>query len=185
MKYTQQEKLQTLMLCEIFKALEIKDSFNPDLISKAIQSDQYWALDWEYPDLDSGEDTPEEVTFFVDTFDMYETLNYTYDNFNEADKAEVAASIRNFNGKNSLLFPGFDGNNETKYITIGRILKTMGRFNGSDDLIKNSHMPSAGIYKRMLDVFLDARANNWEHGAGITKQSFIDTLNARVHPDNR
>lgn len=115
MKYTQQEKLQTLMLCEIFKALEIKDSFNSDLIYKAIQSDQYWALDWEYSDLDSGEDTPEEVTFFVDTFDMYEILNYTYDNFNEADKAEVAASIRNFNGKNSLLFPGFDGNNETKY----------------------------------------------------------------------
>ena len=40
MKYTQQEKLQTLMLCEIFKALEIKDSFNSDLIYKAIQSDQ-------------------------------------------------------------------------------------------------------------------------------------------------
>ncbi|MEH8822783.1 hypothetical protein RAG06_26740 [Klebsiella pneumoniae] len=71
MKYTQQEKLQTLMLCEIFKALEIKDSFNSDLIYKAIQSDQYWALDWEYSDLDSGEDTPEEVTFFVDTFDMW------------------------------------------------------------------------------------------------------------------
>lgn len=51
MKYTQQEKLQTLMLCEIFKALEIKDSFNSDLIYKAIQSDQYWALDWEYSDL--------------------------------------------------------------------------------------------------------------------------------------
>ncbi|YBF18969.1 YfbU family protein [Klebsiella pneumoniae] len=150
MKYTQQEKLQTLMLCEIFKALEIKDSFNSDLIYKAIQSDQYWALDWEYSDLDSGEDTPEEVTFFVDTFDMYEILNYTYDNFNEADKAEVAASIRNFNGKNSLLFPGFDGNNETKYITIGRILKTMGRFNGSDDLIKNLNRHGFNRHLRVI-----------------------------------
>ncbi|EPH1406047.1 YfbU family protein [Klebsiella oxytoca] len=185
MKYTQQEKLQTLMLCEIFKALKIKDSFDPDLISKAIQSEQYWALDWEYPDLESGEDTPEEVSFFVDTFDMYEILNYTYDNFSDADKEEVAASIKHFKGKVSLSFPGFDGNNETKYITIGRLLKSMGRFNGSDDLIKNSHMPSVGIYKRMLEVFLEARANNWEHGAGISKQSFIDTLNARVHPDNR
>ena len=29
MKYTQQEKVQTLMLCEIFKALKIKESPKP------------------------------------------------------------------------------------------------------------------------------------------------------------
>lgn len=185
MKYSQQEKLQILMLCEIFKALKIKDSYDPDLISKAVQSDQYWILGSEYPELDSGKETPEEVDFFIDTFDMYEILNYTYDNFNDADKADVAASIEHFNGKSSLSFPGFDGNNETKYITIGHLVKAQGRFNGSDDLTKNSHAPSVGIYKRMLDVFLDARANKWEHGVGISKQSFIDTLNARVHPDHR
>ncbi|ECK7328885.1 hypothetical protein FRM79_20760, partial [Salmonella enterica subsp. enterica] len=71
------------------------------------------------------------------------------------------------------------------FLLIGSLLKRMGRFSGKDDLTRNSHMPSVAIYQRMLEVFLPARAKNWIHNVGITKQDFIDTLNARVHPENR
>lgn len=185
MNYTQQEKLQTMMLCEIYRALGIKDSFNPDLIEEALSADQYWAIDWAYPGLQSNNETPEKVKLFVDTYDMYEILKYTYDRLDEQDKAHVAASVSHFNEDHHLHFPGFDGNNETDYLSIGRMLKTMGRFSGNDDLTKNSHMPSADIYQRMLGVFLPARDNTWSHNVGIGKQELIDTLNARVHPRNR
>ncbi|EBY1909361.1 hypothetical protein ZQ27_004389 [Salmonella enterica subsp. enterica] len=185
MKYSQQEKLQIQMLCDIHRALKIKNSFDPDFIDEAVSTDSYWALRWKHPSLDDGEEDPEEVQLFVDTFDMYEILQYTYNHFSDEDKADVAESIPHFNGEASLAFPGFDGNNETNYLTIGGMLKRMGRFSGKEELTKNSHMPSVEIYRRMLEVFLPARAKNWIHDVGITKQDFIDTLNARVHPENR
>ncbi|ENA1760200.1 YfbU family protein [Yersinia ruckeri] len=185
MKYTQQEKLQTMMLCEIYRAMDIQSSFNPDLLEEALSNDQYWAIDWEYPGLQSNEETPENVKLFVDTYDMYDIIKYTYEHLNEADKAEVTQSVSHFNEDHHLHFPGFDGNNETEFLIIGGLLKTMGRFSGGEDLTKNSHIPSVGVYKRMLEVFTPARANNWTHDVGIPKQELIDTLNARIHPDNR
>ena len=185
MKYTQQEKLQTMMLCEIYRALGIQNSFNPDLIEEALSNDQYWAIDWEYPGLQSNEDTPEDVKLFVDTYDMYSILRYTYDHLDAAGKQEVAESVSSFDEDYHLNFPGFDGNNESKYLIIGGLLKTMGRFSGEADLTKNSHMPSVDIYRRMLQVFLPARANHWVNGVGISKESLIETLNERIHPLNR
>ncbi len=185
MKYTQQEKLQTMMLCEIYRAMGIQNSFNPDLIEEALSTDQYWAIDWEYPGIQSDEDTPENVKLFVDTYDMYSIIKYTYDHLDAQGKAEIAKSVSHFDEEHHLHFPGFDGNNETNYLIIGGLLKTMGRFSGNDDLTKNSHMPSVEIYRRMLEVFIPARAKNWTHGVGIRKQDLIDTLNARVHPENR
>ncbi|KAA0264835.1 YfbU family protein [Hafnia alvei] len=185
MKYSQPEKLQIMMLCEIYRALDIKDSFDPNLIEDAVTSDNYWALEWEYPSLESEDETPEDVKLFVDTYDMYDILKYTYERFSEDDKSEVSSSIAHFSAPHSISFPGFDGNNESNFLTIGRMLKTMGRFAGKEDLTKNSHMPSVEIYRRMLEVFLPARANRWTHDVGIPKEDFINTLNARVHPDNR
>ena len=49
MKYSQQEKLQIMMLSDIHRALEIENSFDPDLIDEAVSTDNYWALSWEYP----------------------------------------------------------------------------------------------------------------------------------------
>lgn len=76
MKYSQQEKLQIMMLSDIHRALEIENSFDPDLIDEAVSTDNYWALSWEYPSLqDEDEETPWEVKLFVDTYDMYDILN--------------------------------------------------------------------------------------------------------------
>lgn len=87
MKYSQPEKLQIMMLCEIYRALDIKDSFDPNLIEDAVTSDNYWALEWEYPSLESEDETPEDVKLFVDTYDMYDILKYTYERFSEDDKS--------------------------------------------------------------------------------------------------
>ncbi|WP_048780736.1 YfbU family protein [Pantoea vagans] len=178
MKYTQQEKLQILMLCDIYRALGIKHSYDPEIIEDAITSDNYWAIDWEYQHLYSGNETPKEVSFFVDVYDMYKILNETYMKLSPEDKADVAAQVQFFNEEYSLEFPGFDGNNEGEYMSIGRMLQKMGRFSGSEDLTKNSHSEKVGAYRRMLEVFLPARKDEWNHTRGITKESLIATLNS-------
>lgn len=185
MAYSQAEKLQIMMLCEIYRKLDIKDSFDPGLIEEAVSSDNYWAINWEYPSLDDGEDDPLKVKVFADTVDMYEILQFTYERFTDTEKAEVASKISHFDESYSLSFPGFDGNNEGEFIGVGRLLKKMGRFSESIDLTKNSHRRSVDIYQRMLEEFLPARANDWHDGKGISVESFIKTFNARTHPSNR
>lgn len=183
MKYTQQEKLQILMLCDVYRALGIKHSFDPDIIEEAITSENYWAIDWEYQHLSSGRSTPPEVKFFVDTYDMYAILGETYNKLSPEDKADVASNVKFFNEVYSLEFPGFDGNNEGQYMSIGRMLRQMGRFSGSDELTKNSHSEKVNSYRRMLEVFLPARKDDWNHIRGISKQSLIATLNAEFLPE--
>ncbi len=183
MKYSQQEKLQILMLCDIYRSLDIKHNFDPDIIEDAILSENYWAIDWEYQYLSSGVNTPKEVQLFVDTLDMYRILNETYMKLSPEDKRDVSAQVSFFDEKNSLEFPGFDGNNEGEYMSIGRMLQKMGRFSGSDELTKNSHIEKANSYQRMLEVFLPARKGDWNHIRGISKESLIATLNAEYPPE--
>ncbi|WP_312838448.1 YfbU family protein [Pantoea piersonii] len=183
MKYTQQEKLQILMLCDVYRALGIKHSYDPDIIEEAITSENYWAIDWEYQHLSSGVNNPREVKFFVDTYDMYGILGDTYKKLSPEDKADVGSKVRFFSEENSLEFPGFDGNNEGEFMSIGRMLQKMGRFSGSDELTKNSHIEKVNSYRRMLEVFLPARRDEWNHIRGISKESLIATLNAEFPPE--
>jgi len=184
MDYTQAEKLQILMLCDIYKALQIKNSFDPNVIQEAISSDNTWAIGWEYQTLSDDSETPEHVKLFVDTVDMFKILQYTYVRFSDDDKLAIASAVPHLNDVSSLEFPGFDGNNESEYLSVGYMLKVMGRFEGTN-ITKNSHMPSVGIYRRMLEVFLPARSNDWKHDVGISKESFIAVMNARIHPTMR
>ena len=48
MKLSSGEKLILAMLCELYKNLEIKGEFNPDIINEAISTDHHWILNWEY-----------------------------------------------------------------------------------------------------------------------------------------
>ncbi|ENM0758767.1 YfbU family protein [Proteus mirabilis] len=183
MKYSQAEKLQLMMLCEIYRVMGIENSFNPDLVEEAISTDNYWALSWEYPSLETEDETPSKVKLFVDTVDMYDMLSYTYERLSDEDKKNVSEAVPHFSPEYSLTFPGFDGNNESEYMQIGRLLKTMGRFSGTE-LTKNSHAPSVETYRRMLDIFLPIR-HKFVFNEGIRKQELIDILLERIHPSNR
>ncbi|KKY90269.1 hypothetical protein OA46_04715 [Enterobacter cloacae] len=183
MNYTQAEKLQILLLCDIHEALNIKNSFDADLIREAVSTNNTWAIEWEASSLSTEEDTPEDVKFVCDVLDMYDFLKFTYDNLAEEDKNKLAREVQHFHGEDSVTFPGFDGNNEGRLISIAYMLKKLNRFN-KQDITKNSHMPTIAIYRRMLDVFLAARVD-FMPGKGISYQALRDTLLARIHPENR
>ncbi|HCU0795760.1 TPA: YfbU family protein [Citrobacter braakii] len=183
MSYTQAEKLQILLLCDIHEALGIKNSFDADLIREAVSTNNTWAIEWESQSLSTNEDTPDDVKFVCDVLDMYDFLAFTYRNLEEEEKKQLYETVRYFDGDDSVTFPGFDGNNEGRLMSIAYMLKKLNRFN-KQDITKNAHMPTIDIYRRMLNVFIPAR-DHMIPGSGISFEALRDTLLARVHPDNR
>ena len=47
MSYSQAEKLQILMMCDIYEKLGIENSYNPEIIRTAIDTGNYWAIEGE------------------------------------------------------------------------------------------------------------------------------------------
>ncbi|MDJ0030330.1 YfbU family protein [Pantoea ananatis] len=183
MSYTQAEKLQILLLCDIHEALGIKHSYNPDFIKEAVETDNLWAIEWEYQSLSTEKDNPPSVRHVCDVLDMYDLLRFTYGHLSPGDQAKLAQEVPHFSVDYSLTFPGFDGNHEGELMSVARMLSKMGRFS-SQEILKNSHFPTFQTSERMLSVFLPARAD-FHHQRGLTYEALRDTLIARTHPDNR
>ncbi|CRM52772.1 YfbU domain protein [Pseudomonas sp. 31 R 17] len=183
MQPTAVEKLTVLMLCDIYKKLEIKDSFDPELVSQVISSDDMWVLDWKYGIKDEGAETPPHVTAVVDTLDMYAFLRDSYAALGEAEKANLEEAVPHARGKIS--FPGYDGNNETEYLSTARYLvEDLDRFESMKTVAAvNSHFPVVEMYARMFEAFEPIRINLV--GRLMNFAEIAEVLRASVHPDNR
>ncbi|WEJ22976.1 YfbU family protein [Pseudomonas sp. SD17-1] len=181
MQPTATERLIVEMLCEVYKKLEITDSYDPDIVARAMGSQDYWVLDWKYDVRDGDSETPPHVTAVVDTLDMYQFLQEAYEAFDDEQRQSVEA----VGIGRTLEFPGYDGNNETDYLRAARYLvRDLDRFTrlqGSADT--NSHAPLAPMYARMVEVFLPIRRN--VVGRRMTVEEVVEVLNAAIHPDNR
>ncbi|MBC3378482.1 YfbU family protein [Serratia fonticola] len=183
MSYTQAEKLQILMLTEIFRKLNIENSFNPDIIDIAVTTDNTWILEWDYYALKTENDTPPDVIWVADVLTMYNELLFSYKNLNPGEIKELEDQLEHFHGEKTFTFPGFDGNNEGRFMTIADLFKRSHRFTNMD-ITKNSHMPTKEIYSRMLKVYNEER-NQFIDGKGFSIQSLVNIIKARIHPDNR
>ncbi len=162
MKLTNAEKLMFVMLSEIYEKLGIDRTagIDPKFIKSAIYTDNTWGLEWEYTGIfgDRTEPTPPEVTEVVNYLDMWSFIEEAYEDLDPPGKEALEERADPF-GKD-VQFRGFDGNNESEYMSIARFLitelKRFQRFEGRDI---NSHMPTVGIYRRMYQVFEPIRRN--------------------------
>ncbi len=157
MKMTNAEKLMTVMLAEILAGIKAKGEIEPEFVKEAIFNDHLWALEWKYHGLfaDSADPTPPEVSFVLDVLDMWSFIERGYKELSKADKARVDAEVPYGVSR----FEGFDGNNETQYMSIARFLvEQLDRFTEFKGRGFNSHMPSAGRYQQMLEKFEPIRA---------------------------
>lgn len=181
MKFSQADKLQIMMLCEIYRRLDIKNSFNPDLIEEIILTDSYWALEWEYS-ITSGEPIPDDVQLVTDILRMYDTLKFTYQNLNNADKNDVLFSIPDFTPQHYLEFQGFQPELEKRYFNITQMLKEMQYFDNKSMTLR-SEQPMLAIYKSLLHSYIVELDDN---GNTITKKSLLKTLRAMhlINPKN-
>lgn len=180
-KFSDGEKLITLVLCELFDHLKLKGEFDTSFISSAIYGGHYWAFDWELQGVFHGHaDKRATVSEVVDILDMWSFLEEGHEALDAADKAAVEAGADPF-GKH-VQFPGFDGNNESEHMGVARFLiEKMGRFQrfgGKRSL--NSHSHSVDGYRRMLAVFEPIRAKLV--GRRLSADEIIEILNARRYP---
>lgn len=187
MKFTKEQKLILTLLTDIHKALNIKDSIDPDFVQKMVIEDEGWALEWKHSGIfESGDaaedDTPSEVRFVGDVLDMWARLEYEY-NALSADGKHELEQLADVFGKN-VRFPGFDGNHESDLMGKADILindlERWSTFAGRD---LNSHMHCADGYERMLEVY-DALPDD-KYDRTLTVQELADILNERTHPSKR
>jgi uncharacterized protein YfbU (UPF0304 family) len=183
MQPTAIEQLTVQMLCAIYKKLEIEDSFDPDLVSSAVASNDLWVLDWAYDIRDEHTVRPPHVTAVLNTLDMYSFLRDSYNGLSADDLALVEVELPRAEGQ--IRFPGYDGNNETEYLSAARYLvEDLDRFETMRDVATvNSHFPVVDMYARMYEVFEPIRVG-LVHRL-MSPQEIIAVLSASVHPDNR
>lgn len=173
------EKLIAMMLAELVKGLKVDVETNVDLVEKVIVGGHYWALGWEMPGIFHGHvDKQSRVRFVVDVLDMWTFLEEAHERLSDDDKQSLATAAAPFG--EHVLFSGFDGNNESEYMSIARFLvddlKRFSRFReGHRDL--NAHHPTLETYGRMVRSFEPIRRGLI--GRSMTLDEMTTVLNAR------
>lgn len=173
------EKLIALMLADVIKGLDLKGETNVGLVEKVIYGGHYWALGWEMSGVFHGHiDKQSRVSFVVNVLDMWDFIEEAYERLSDEGKNQLEATADPF-GK-YVVFPGFDGNNESEHLGIARFLiEDLQRFSrfreGHRDL--NSHHPTLESYGRMVRAFDPIRRGLI--GRTMSVDELTTVLNAR------
>ncbi|MGE6304231.1 YfbU family protein [Serratia liquefaciens] len=149
MGYTKAEKLQLLMLCDIYKKLNIEGGFNPDIISGAISSGNLWAIDVEYSMLIGDEVSDNVRENVVSALNCYRYISASLNNLHVTDKDELVTEFKLHIHDKQVQFPGYDGNNEGEYSSVARMFGELGRFSEQVEIDKNSHEENRHAYSDM------------------------------------
>jgi uncharacterized protein YfbU (UPF0304 family) len=177
MEFSGKDQLLFTLLTDIHKALNIKDSVDADFIQRMICDGEGWALAHAYPNMFLHEDTPPNVKYVMDVLDLWQLLELGYADLTEAERAELDFSA------GDVVFPGFDGNNESELLSIARVLtEDLGKWAHFKGRIKNSHMPTAGLYGRMLEELEKQRE---PYSYELTLDQLKAVVRSRIHPDSR
>jgi len=186
MKLTNPEKLILTMLSDIYQKIGVNSGsgIDPAFVKNAIYTDNTWGLTWEYSGLlCDSEETPAIVSEVVDLLDMWDFLEEAFEDFTSVEKKALEEKVEIF-GKN-VKFPGFDGNNESDYMSVARFLVNdldrFSRFKKPRDM--NSHSPSVDTYRRMYQVFEPIRTKLI--GRKLDVDEMAEILMARIHPDHK
>lgn len=175
LKFSDGEKLITLMLCELYKRHKIDGKIDPLFVEEVLLGGHYWGLEWQFPGIFHGdEDNKATVDEVVDILDMWSFLEESYAELSKKDKDSVQKEARHF-GKH-VIFPGFDGNKEAEHLHIAKFLiNKLDRFTEFKGRDLNSHVPLIQVYRHMVRVFESMRTNldfggrNWLSAGAIIK----------------
>jgi uncharacterized protein YfbU (UPF0304 family) len=184
MKLSNGEKLILILLTEIYDKLGIDGETDSEFIQSAIFSDNLWGLSWKFSGIPfEKSETPPIVHKVVNILDAWSFIEESYEGLSEEDKLKVEKGAYWF-GKNPK-FRGFDGNNETEYMSIARFLiDDLNRFQRFKGRELNSHNPSVDGYLRISTAFEPMRATI-EPPNLLSADQLIELLNEHVYPSNR
>lgn len=187
MEFSNEQKLIVALLTEIHSELNIQDGLDPEFIQRAVNGNQSWALGWKYPGIfEETDEDPRAVKFVADVLDMWSLLESSFNSLDDDARRVVADAAGPFG--RSVEFPGFDGNNESEYLSIARIfVEDLDRWSEFKGRILNAHMRTVDGYERMLEVFEEirtAKMNDGDYGV-LNAEELGRVLSERTHPSNR
>lgn len=154
---TDGDKLNFMMLRDIMKHLNIKDSeIDADFIAETLYGGHYWAPTWVMHGLfHTHTDRPADVNLVVDILDMWNFIEAGIEKLTPEETERLKAAYYGYLPK----FAGFDGNNESSLMSIAQFLvEKMDRFSRFKNRDLNSHSPTAAGYARMSKAFQPIRA---------------------------
>lgn len=154
MKISDSEKLILFMLVDLQKALKVEGEIDAEFVENAIHSDNSWGLSWKYSGVFQENETPKDVTEVADALDMWSFIEESVSRLTPAEQAKAKES-------GPTQFPGYDGNNETRQMSIARFLTgPLERFSGIGNRgSQNSHSPKVVKYRKMVATFEKIRPN--------------------------
>ena len=171
MPFSNNEKLIIAMLVDLYRPPEDRQ-LDPQLIEEAVLEGHEWALSYAYQGLFAYEDdTDEDLQLVHDVLDAWERIELGFKALDSAGKKRVQDALGY-----EPSYEGWDGNNESEYMGIVRMLTTrLDRhtyFADRADL--NSHMPTLHQKRRMVERFREIRSQVSNHD--LTETQIIHVL---------
>jgi uncharacterized protein len=163
MKLTDGEKLIVLMLTELYDRFNVDGEIDPEFIRSAIFDDATWSIPWKYPGIPfEQQQTPPVVKEVVDILDMWSVIELSYERLSPESKKELSSRLKDYQVPPR--FRGFDGNNESDYLSAAYFLiNRLDRFPEFKDRNLNSHFLVLSGYRQMLAVFQELPRNQSDY----------------------
>ena len=174
------EKLILMELQKIRTSVSVGSEVDSEFVLDAIDGGHYWAFKWQYPGLfHDHSDRPELVSEVTSILEMWTQIEWGYEELDENDRRRIDVEAESF-GK-QVRFEGFDGNEETSYLSITRfIIEKLGRFKWFKDRDLNTHWPVLSAYRRMLRVYEPMKQHL--HGSRLGVDPIVALLREQAHP---
>jgi uncharacterized protein YfbU (UPF0304 family) len=158
-KFSDGEKLITLMFCKLYKQLKIESEIDPTFVEAAIHQGNLWALAWQYSGIFHGHEASKATLHeVINILDMCSLIERGYGRLSKKDKSRLRRDAGPA-GKH-VVFGGFDGNSEGEHLGVAHFLinelEHFSEFKGCD---LDSHCPLVDGYRRMWSVFEPIRNN--------------------------
>lgn len=173
---SQGERLILFMLSEVYKHLKIEGEIDHNFVQAAIVSNQFWALDWKFGSIISGENNPSkaEIGETNRILAMWNDIEGQIEEMSGSDRSRLKAET----GIDDPKFNGFDANEGPHYGIAKFIIKQMNQYQRFKDRYLNSHRPNIEAESRMLSAYEDLLNSN-----PLTTDQVITVLNARKLED--
>jgi uncharacterized protein YfbU (UPF0304 family) len=140
MKLTDTERLILANQYEILGTLKKDDSLLK--LSQSLKLGHSWLYSQSYAMYVNSDFSKENSDLVLDILGLYEAIQVSYENLPENEKSKISET--------SIIFPGFDGNNESEFRLFADALYEDDRYTSVKSR-SNSHMPSIGMYQTMIE----------------------------------
>ena len=144
---TAAERLIIAMLCDIYEKLEIKNSFDVELLREAAVGPHHWALQWKYHGFDEDPVDENLASEVADILDMWDFIELSYEELSKEDQEAL---------ERYHTFDGFDYNDSEEVQCAGvadLLINRLNRWKNFAGRDLNSHIPSLDRHRRMLSRF--------------------------------